>query len=772
MGFAAFLFLTLYVQKELSYDRHFSHADQLYRVVITAKVGSDEEFSFSTVSSPFAPLVASEISDVEDWCRIWYLGRAEQVSKDEISFLEDNISWMDSSAFRVLDIQLTQGDPKTALTLKQTAVLNQQVANKYFPGEDPVGKEILLNNRYAYTVTGVFKWTDEPTHFPEPPVICSYISLERDDASSLLNNNNNATILVLRKGADPNAINEAFQEIVNRREGEILNAISAYFRPRLEKLQDAHFSSGYMFDYADSGNRQTVMQFGFIAVFILLVASFNYINLTTAVGGSRAKQVGISKTLGAHRSLLVRQFLFESVFITTVAFLLSCLLVVLGMPLFNELSGQSLVFNPFKNLWQIPLLIGFVLFVGILAGSYPAFFLSSWRPVDVLKGQSVSGKRGTKLRSILVTTQFAISTILIIAALVVQQQTAFLRSKDLGFNKEHLLVLQLADDQLREKVDLLKSEVERLPGVERTALSSSVPTMSTNDRVYQIPSDTGEKQDLWMQTLAVGYDFVPTMGFEIIEGRNFDRSMGTDDEVFLVNEAAIKTIGWTTSALGKEISYPYGEGVIRRGPVVGVVRDFHFKSLHSEIEPLLIRLERESSYFLVVRLNPENIQETVNAVEKVWKDLSPQAQFLYQFLDDSYDSFYRDEVRLGGLLQGFTLLAVFIGALGLFALATFAAQQRTKEIGVRKVLGASQVSIVRMLVTTFLRLVLIANIVAWPLSLWVMRGWLQNFPFHINLSLWVFLLAGAISVLLAFVTVAFQALRAATLNPVKSLRYE
>ncbi len=773
VGLAAAIMIGLYVQQELSYDRQWSHGDRLYRVVVTARISGPEEIVFPTASASVAPTMGREIDAIEKWCRLWFIGRAEPVHRNDISFLEENVIWADSTVFDLLDLKLLQGDPRTALDRKQTVILDLATAQRYFPGEDPIGKEIVFNNRYTYTVTGVYRWTDKPTHFPHPPIIASFVSLDMDDDGTFLSNNNRVTLFLLKPGADPKKVDKAMEEVVRRHDGVVLDAIGASYTPWLQPVREAHLATGFTFNYAETGSRQTVMQFIVIAFFILLVASLNYINLSTAVGAGRAKQVGISKTLGATRGRLVRQFLLESVILAVVALMIALLLVKLALPLFSELAGRELQLKLFDNLSLLPVLLAVAVVVGLLAGTYPAVFLSSWKPVQVLKGELRGGTKGRRIRSILVITQFAISAVLIVAVLVVQRQTTFLRNKDIGFNREHVLVLRLVDDDLRERSQTLRDELLKIPGVLKVAATSSVPTMSQSDNVYHVPSRSSGETDVWMQTMYIGYDFLATLDIPIAEGRNFSPEMPTDSSAFLLNETAVKMLGWRDDPIGKEIdTYANAETMqFEKGYVIGVVKDFNFKSLQNEIEPLIFRLT-DYDLFLVLRLRPENIPETLSAVKTSWRSLAPTVPFDYTFLDQSYDQHYRSEMRLGSLFRAFTILAIFIAALGLFALAAFAAQQRTKEIGVRKVMGATSGNIVNLLVVEFVKLVAIANLVAWPIAGWLMHNWLENFPYRIHLGVWIFVATGVISLFVALATVSLQAFRAASTDPARALRYE
>ncbi|MFH0883497.1 MAG: FtsX-like permease family protein [bacterium] len=773
VGLACTIVIGLYVHQELNYDRHWSHADRLYRVVVTARISGADEIVFPTASAPVAPTMARDIDAIDKWCRLWIINRPEPVHRNEISFLEENVTWADSTVFDLLDLKLIQGDAGTALTRTQTAVIDVETAKRYFPGEDPVGKEIVFNNRYAYTVTGVYTWIDKPTHFPHPPIIASFVSLGLDDNSTFLSNNSRVTLFLLKPGIDPKDVDRAMEEAVKRHDGESLATIGATYVPWLQSVTEAHLDNSFTFNYAETGNRQSVMQFIAIALFILVVASLNYVNLSTAVGAGRAKQVGVSRTFGATRGRLIRQFLTESVLLAIIALMIALLLVKLALPAFSELAGRGLQLDLSGNPQYIPLLLAVAVVVGLLAGVYPAFFLSSWKPVQVLKGDLRSGAKGGRIRSILVVTQFAISATLIIGALVIQRQTSYLRHRDIGFDRDHVLVLRIVDDDLRERSETLRHELLKIPGVLKAAATSSVPTMSQGDNVYHIPSRSSGETDVWMQTMYIGHDFLATLEIPIAEGRNYSPEMATDSSAYLLNEAAVKMLGWQGDVIGKEIdTYTDVDAKsFEKGYVVGVVKDFNFKSLHSVIEPLIFRFT-DFNLFLVLRLSPEDIPNIVAGIKDTWRTLAPTVPLDYTFLDDSYDQHYRSEIRLGGLFRAFTVLAIFIASLGLFALAAFAAQQRTKEIGVRKVMGATPQNIIQLLVTEFVKLVAIANLVAWPVAGWLMHRWLENFPYRVDLGIWVFAATGGISLLVALATVSLQALRAALINPARALRYE
>jgi len=520
------------------------------------------------------------------------------------------------------------------------------------------------------------------------------------------------------------------------------------------------------YEIEPNGNVIYVYIFSAIAVIILLIACINFMNLATAHSASRSREIGVRKVLGSNRSQLVRQFLSESILMSCIAFLLALVLVELLLPTFNRLAGKQVETEYLGNAPVSLIIVGLALLVGMLAGSYPAFLLSSFHPVAALKGKLSASKSAAGIRSGLVVFQFAISIALIVGTLVVQQQLQYFQSKNLGFEKEQVLVIKKAH-ALMGKYETFKQELLQNSSVISAAISHTIPGKLFGLNGYHIENDPPEKS-YSMNVLYADYDFVKTMGMEVIAGRDFSREFAKDTSAVLLNEAAARLLGWS-EPMGKQLLMPGDK--TWRGAVVGVVKDFHFASLHQEIRPLVIH-NAAYAQFLSLRMRSENIPATLAFIASKWRAFAPEQPLDYFFLDENFNGLYQAEQRTGKIAGAFTVLAVFIAVLGLFGLASFAAEQRTKEIGIRKVLGASVAGIVRLLSKEFVKLVLVANLIAWPIAYYVMNKWLQDFAYRINIGWWVFALAGGIALIIALLTVSTQAIKAALANPVEALRYE
>jgi putative ABC transport system permease protein len=542
-------------------------------------------------------------------------------------------------------------------------------------------------------------------------------------------------------------------------------------KPHLQPLTSIHLHSHLQHEIEANSDIVYVYVFSAIALFILLIACVNFMNLATARYACRIREVGVRKVVGARRFQLIKQFLGESVLFTLIALPLSILLVELLLPAFSSLIGKKLAFNYFSNWLVLISLLGVAFFVGCLSGIYPALFLSAFEPVRVLKGAALSRSGGSPLRKGLIVFQFAVSIILMVSTAVILNQVDYLRTKKMGFQKEQVLVLPLRSRETRARHELLKNEFLKNPRIVNAAMSSGLPGRIR--RYWVINSERSEdlvdakKKGMEAWVLMVDHDFIKTMGIELVEGRDFSRDFSSDEkQAVIINESAAKEFGWT-SPLGMRVKTENKDGY-----VIGVVKDFHFKPLYQLIEPIVIYIFPSFFEYASLRISPDDIPSTIAYLKNKWNELAPNQPFEYFFLDSDFDSVYRSEERVGKLTGSSTLLAIFIACLGLFGLASFTAEQRTKEIGIRKVLGASLPAVVRLLTREFTKWVVMANIVAWPVSYYVMHLWLQNFAYRINIGVWNFLLAAALTFAIALLTVSYQAVKAALANPVEALRYE
>ena len=759
VGMACCLLIALYVRDERSYDRYHDHADRIVRLVEDrARVGA-----------PFGPALLGEFPEVEQVARLHPMFWTTPLLRaGEQGFYEDRIFFADSSLFDVFSFRLLRGDPKTALAAPFSMVLTEAMAEKYFGDVDPMGQIISYDNTHNYTVTGVVENTPPNSHF-RFDFLASFSTLyvlEEFWGMPLTWTNPTAhTYLLLTDPGAASTLEARLPDFIVKHRGEAFRDGRTF---RLQPLTNIHLASRLRFEIEPNSDGAYLYIFSAIGLAVLLIACFNFINLATARSAERAREVGMRKVVGAHRRQLVGQFLSESMVLSLVAGLLALGLVALSLPAFNALSGKALTMSAVAEGAMLLGLVAVVLFVGIVAGSYPAFVLARFRPVAVLKGASTTTSGGVWLRKGLVLAQFALSVMLIVGAATVYDQLDFMRSSKLGFDDEQILVAPLLDRSLRPQVEALQRELLRHPNVVTVSGSHRVPGQLFNGFGY-VPEGGAPENPVGVRDVGVDHDFTKTYGLDVAAGRDWSRAIVTDeDEAFMLNETAARAFGWAdpNDAVGKRLTRSGQEGV-----VIGVVKDFHFQSLHHAIEPLLMHL-RPFVMNVSIRVRTDDLPATVASLERTWKQFSPAFPFDYYFFDETFDSRYRAEERAGQLFGYFALLAVFIACLGLFGLAAFSASQRTREIGVRKVLGASVSGIVVLLSKDFVTLVGWAFVVATPVAYLAMNRWLAGFPYHVEISWRIFLVAGLAALVIAVLTVSYQSIRAALADPVKALRYE
>lgn len=772
IGITCCLLILLYVRDELSYDRFHPNAEQVYRIVVHGKV-ADAEFNAPVAPYPMGPTLKQEFPEVIEMTRAALYSGAQAVRKGDLRFIEERIFFADSTFFRVLPFPLLVGDADQVLDDPQAIVLTETMARKYFGDEDPVGKTLIMGDTTEFRVTGIA--ADVPSNSHMHFDMVGSLESQQIFGSDQWLANNYVTYLVLPEGYDPADLEDKLPALFEKYAAPQLLQLmgvtfdqmeqeGSYLRYNLQALTDIHLRSHLEFEIEPNGNIVYVYIFSAIAVFILLIACINFMNLATARSAGRAREVGVRKVLGSHRRLIVLQFLAESTLLAFIALLLSVILVAVLLPSFNDLAGKAITFGSIEILQTIPLLIVAVLLVGALAGMYPAFFLSAFKPVLVLKGGPRTGAKGSWLRATLVVFQFAISIALIVSTIVVQNQLRYIQNKSLGFDKEHIVVINRAD-ALGNQQEAFKQEVLSNPNIVRASYSTAFPGNPVGRSGFLTE---GETEGHVMSPVLVDHDYIETIGLTVVEGRAFSRDFPSDTAAFVLNEAAVKEVNWMDGAVGKRLIVP-GQGPIN---VIGVVRDFHYASLHQAINPLLLALSNAPLPRLAVRIRPENISGTLAFLEGKWTSFVPNQPFTYTFLDETFGGMYRAEEQLSGIFGTFALLAIVIACLGLFGLASFMAEQRTKEIGVRKAMGASVSQIVVLFSKEFGKLVLIAFVIAAPVSYLFMNKWLEDFAYRMAISWWTFLLAGAAALVIAWVTVGYQSFKAANTDPVTSLRYE
>lgn len=776
-GLLAFLFILLYVQDELSYDKYNPFADQLYRVDFYGRLG-DQEINSAQNAPPLAPTLQEIYPEVEAFVRFRSRG-SYLVKYKNRHHKEDRIAFVDSTFFTLFGIPLIQGQAEEVLKAPNTVVITEAMGKKYFGIEDPMGKQLVLDNDESYEVTGVMEEFPHNTHF-QYDFLLSLSTLE-ESRNQLWGSFNFNVYLLLQEGADVNAFETKIQDVLVDNFGkevekyvgvtweEFLGA-GNYGKYVLTPVHRIHLYSDLEDELEANSDIAYVWIFSIIGLFILFIACINFMNLATASASTRAKEVGVRKVVGAARGALVQQFLSESLLISLLSGVIALAGVWLLLPYFNELAGKDLPDLLLKNFGFVAVAATVSIVVGILAGSYPAFFLSAYQPIKVLKGQVERGQRKSVLRSGLIVFQFLITTSLIIGALVVYRQLHFVQNKKLGFDKEQVLVLNDAY-ALGDNVQAFKERILQNPAVEQATVTGFLPVPSyRNSTSYFKGNSATQENTILLNNWYVDHEYFETFDMEIADGRAFSRDFPSDSLSVILNEKA--TEFWQgEDPIGKYITEYDDSDQLVSYKIIGVVENFHYESLRNRIQPLALFLGR-SNGAISMRLRTDDVAGFIGFLQKTWDDMAPGQPFAYNFLDDRFDQMYRAEQRIGRIISSFTILAIFIACIGLFGLATFAAQQRTKEIGIRKVLGASLTRLVGMLTKDFLSLVGVSLLIAIPLAWLGMRKWLENFAYSTPLDWWIFALAGVVALLIAFLTVSFQSIRAALANPVNSLRNE
>ena len=757
IGMACCILILLWVNDELSYDRFHENADGICRVVQDINF-TDHSTTWAISQGPLGPSLKKDFPEIKNMVRI--TGRGFRFSYKDNSF-DEVVGMADGSIFEVFTFPLLKGDSAAALTDPNSIVLTEEMADKYFGDEDPMGKVLKADNQYDFLVTGILKKFPRNSHLQYDLLIPFVFGRELNYTVDSWRNSQFSTYVQLQKGISPK---EAVKKISDY----------LYEKPTLEKdarlnlqpLIRIHLYSDYEFD-AQSGDISNVRIFSLVAFFILLIACINFMNLTTARSGNRSREVGIRKVAGAARTDILKQFFGESILLTFIALVFAVGLVLLLLPVFNDLAAKELSLVT-SGTW--PVLLGLFilsLVTGVFSGIYPALFLSAFQPVKVLKGTFRSGKKGSVFRKVLVVTQFSLTVLLIISTIFVYHQLNYMKNKKLGYDREHLVYFRMRGD-VYNKFDAFKEELLRNTGISGVTASSNVPTYgyAFSNSLWKWEGQNPD-EELLMRAVFVSEDYFKTFGIEMTEGRAYSRKYSTDEaEALVVNEAAVKAMRMD-SPLGKRLGIRENQARI-----IGVVKNYHFRSLQQNIDPLILIFNPKNTGVVFARLQAENIPATLSFIEDVFKKFAPGYPFNYRFLDDALDSLYRSEQRIGTLFRYFSILAILISCLGLFGLASFMAEQRTKEIGIRKVLGASVSQIMMLLSREFTKWVIVANVIAWPVAYYAVRHWLRSYAYSVNITLWPFILAAALAFFIALITVSFQAFKAASAAPVDAIQYE
>ncbi|HEU4472091.1 MAG TPA: ABC transporter permease [Flavisolibacter sp.] len=781
IGLCCFLLIAIYVMDELSFDRHNKHAERIYRVHADIRFGGND-LRLPQTSDMMGPMLRKDYPQVEEYTRIYSNSGSKLLKKGNGYIKEDKLAHVDSTFFDVFTAEPISGDLKYALNEPNTVVLTATAAIKYFGTVECLGKFIETRefSGKPYKVTAVIKDFPSNSHF-DLQLLFPMKNVQYDWGQFV--SHNFFTYLLLKEGADPAALEAKFGEYVDRyvlpqaKQFMQIGSMAEFekagnkLKYSMMKLTDLHLRSDRSFELSAPGNIQYIYIFSAVALAILLIACINFMNLTTARSAGRAREVGIRKVLGTERRNLVLQFLSESTLMTVISFILALGLLYAVMPFFNDLAGKTMKVGQLSSPWLLLMLVLLPFAVGLLAGCYPAFYLSSFKPIAVLKGKFSAGKAASGFRSTLVVVQFFTSIILIIATIVIYRQLDYIRSTNPGFERDQVMVVN-DTYLLGSKAETFRNEVRALPGVLSGTLSSFLPVSNSarNDNSYSKEAVMDVNSGFNMQAWFVDQDYLSTMGMKLLKGRNFSSAFGSDSTAIIINETAAKFLDYK-DPVGQRIYKHEGDGTVRSFTIVGVIRDFNYESMRQPVRPLALFFGA-STGLASFKVKTADLPALLRQVEGKWRSMTTGLPFSYSFLDESFDSMYRSERRVGRIALVFSMLAIFIACLGLFGLAAFVAEQRTKEIGIRKVLGANVRGIVQLISKDFIKLVLISFVFAAPLAWWAMHKWLEDFAFRTSISWWIFLLAGAIALLIALATVSVQSVRAAFANPVDNLRNE
>ncbi len=774
IGLSVSFLILLYVFNELSYDKFHKDSERIYRLVVKGTLG---EMSLQTAVTPkaLAGKLQKDVPDV-DVSTVFEIESSSYLMKiGENKIYERDFLFADTSFLKIFNFPLQYGDPVTSLSEPYSILISESFARKHYGNTNPCGEIIRLNEQKDYVVSGVFMDLPSESHISFNFLISMETKLVEmgaeiiDDWEAL----NSYTYVRMVENSNMKNFQEKLDTILVQ---NILNNerdVNVDLRIYPQKITDIHLNSKLLGEIKENGDKSYIFVLLAIVTGIIMIASINFMNLSTAKSASRAKEVGIRKILGSQKSMLIGQFISESVLISLISFILSLAIIELSLPAFNEITGKSLSVNYLSN-WYLVLFFGLALLSGFFAGSYPAFYLSSFQPVNVLQSRMRLGKTGNlKLRNLLVFIQFTISTGLIICTIIIYQQLNFLKTKELGFDKDAIISIEMRNSEIRENANVLKEEILKLAGVTNASLSTSYPGRGLTGSPFT-PEGIDAKDPWLIFGFHADEDFAEkTMRMKILQGRDFKKEFSADSNSVLINETLRKKLGWV-DPIGKKIvpSYSEDSSLIKEYHVIGVVADFHFQSLHEEVEPIMIYLLGEPPQLLLVRMEPDTQTETLKKIGQTWNTLNPDHPFDYEFLNDFFENFYYSEKRIGKILIYLTLFAIFIASIGLLGLASFTAEQRRKEIGIRKVLGASAFAISARLSLEYLKMISLAGTVAWPASYYLMHSWLEKFSYRTEMSVWAFVFATLVTTILSLLVVNFQTMKAANSNPIDSLRYE
>ncbi|MCP4728030.1 MAG: FtsX-like permease family protein [bacterium] len=759
IGMACCILILLWVQDELSYDRFHKNADNLYRAVWEMDLGDRTRF---TGSCP-APLAAAlkEIYPEVLKASMVTSGGGTSFRVDDETYRESRLYFADPDFFEMFSFEFISGNPLSALNDPYSIVITEEIAEKYFKNEDPLGKILNMNNKRDLTVTGVVKNVPENSSIRFKLISPFKLLYEISTVADVWDRHSYRSYVLLTEGISVESFNEKISDFKEEYSPD------TQMKLLLHPVKNIHLHSNFIGDgFGNKGNIKYIYIFSTLAALILLIACINFMNLMTARSSKRAKEVGMRKVAGACRADIISQFFSETLFLSFIALAVSIILVKLTLPGFNDLARKNLDFNVLNNIYLVVGLFIITMITGIISASYPSLYISSFQPVKIIKGMLNTGPGRFNLRNFLVVSQLSLSVMLIIGAIALSKQVNYIQTKDLGWDRDHLISIAMSTKDVRSKVDVLKAEFLHIPDVINVGGSRS-PAAWKETRINGLEweGQTEEQSvEFWVDRIDPGY--IETLGIEIVSGRNFSKEFTSDiGKAYLINEEAVKQMG---------LSDPVGKGFTldQEGTIVGVMKDHIFESFHSPVAPLLLSYEPSKLYYIHVKLKPENIQESLSTVEETWKRINPGVPFSYDFVDDDFDFLFRTEKRIGTIFRWSAILGIFISCLGLIGLASYIAQQRTKEFGIRKVLGGAETGLIFLMLKEFLKWVLIANIIAWPVSWYVVGMFMQNYAFKTEVGWEIYALSGFIALTSALITVSYQAIKASRTNPVDLLRYE
>jgi putative ABC transport system permease protein len=789
LGIATCLVISLFVLDEILYDRFNEKANQIVRVNLSAKMG-DELIDESSVMAPVAQTFKNEFPEVLTTTRLLKTADIAKIVYNSQTFRSGKSAMVDSTFFNVFSINFIKGNAKNALNRPNTVVLTQKQAKAYFGNEDPINKILEIKDQgvYAqsgyvdlsglYTVTGIIEEIPANAHFHFD--ILTSMAGNPDGLSPSWLNGNYHTYLLLSKQANLAQLETKMKLIPEKyMSSQIKSGMGMTFKEFLNKgnkvgfkllpLTDIHLYSDYKFELEQSGDIKTVYIFSAIALFMLFIACINFMNLSTASASKRVKEIGMRKVLGSEKSQLIFQFLTEAFLATLVAMLLASLIFFFAIPFFNQISGKTYAIQDLLNAQILAVLVLLTLIISVFAGAYPAFFMSGFKPLQALKNRFSTGN--TKgIRSGLVVFQFAISATLIIGTLVVGKQMQFIKNKDIGYDRKHLIVIRQAG-LLGKNFEAFRAELKKDSRIKSISTSAFLPAGPSDNFATVVSPLSDPMQRIRAKNYNIDEEYIPTLSMKMLAGRNFSKEAGTEKNNIIINESAIKAFGLKPNPIGQTVMESVGTDKPKEIlTIVGLVKDFHARSLHEKIDPLIMRYN--PYYGLIIKVNSENSADLINSMKSKWTSYGTGEPFSYAFLDELYNETYQKEANMNSILRIFAILTIFVACLGLFGLVTFTTEQRFKEIGIRKVLGSSVPQIVGLLSKDFLKLIVVSFLIAFPLGYYVMQNWLQDFEYRTELNWWIFLVAGIATVVIAFTTISYRSIQAALMNPVKSLKSE